>query len=406
MKSSYQYRALSIEGQILHGHLEAISRDELREKLFRKGLSLISAVKTSQRRKVRINLSQRKVKPLELKTLYIHLKQFDEASIPLKESIRELASLQESTPLRQVLRLVEHDLDQGLLLSESLKKYPHIFSPLACHLMSVGEKTGRFSIHLEHLIQHLVWQEKNLAKLEKGLRYPLLLIVGVVLTVCVLMGTLVPELTPFLQTFQTSLPFSTQLLIGFSKLISTYFFNIIFVSILGIIALKILITLHPKSPHWKSYCFEIFPGIGRIHRLLIFSHFFQSLSLMLSADIDLLQALSTSRESSPSHRFQGLLLKVEKNIQEGSSLSKAFEQEGIFPSFVIRILTIGEKTSTLPHNLGLLQAHFEYLSHKATDRVIFFLEPGILLFIAGILGWIILALFLPLYEPLTRLEYQ
>ncbi len=400
----YRYRA-GKEGTLHRGVVEASSPLDLKLRLQELGLSLITYSRTRVTFQDIFSLFSHKIKARTLMDFCVHLEQFENAGIPLKESLEDLTDTQENPLFKKILLTVLRDVERGVLFSKALAKHPSSFDSIFVGLISVGEKTGRLSFVLHHLITHLKWEDEVYAKIFKALRYPLIMAGLLFICLVILMGFFIPELVSFILSFRGELPLSTRILISVSSFLSE---NILLVLSGGGIAYALTVAFlkgHPKGGLWKSQMGEAFPLIGPLRRKLALSQFFHLFSIMVGGGVDSLQTLSIAQKSLGSKALKETLANVEVLVREGHTLSSAFERTCVFPPMVIRMIKVGEKTSSLEHNLVAVKEYFDTTLRRQVDHLLGLLEPLMLLIVGLIMGWIVIAVFLPLYETLTMVEY-
>ena len=354
----YRYRA-GKEGVLHRGVVEASSPLDLKRHLQEHGLSLITYSRDRLKVQEIFPLFSPKIKARTLMDFCVHLEQFEKAGIPLKESLEDLMDTQENFRLKKILLGIIKDVERGILFSKALAKHPSVFDSIFVGLITVSEKTGRLSFVLPHLIAHLKWEDEVYAKIFKALRYPLIM-AGVLLScLVILMGVFVPELVAFILSFKVELPLSTRVLISVSSFLSQNILLVLSGGGIGYALIVAFLKTHPKGRLWKSQIGEALPLIGPVRRKLALSQFFHLFSVMVGGGVDSLQTLSIAQKSLDSGALKETLASVETWVREGQKLSSAFERTRIFPPMVIRMIKVGEKTSSLQHNLLAVK---EYLS--------------------------------------------
>lgn len=395
----YRYKAIGKDGILQKGILEVSSPSDLKGQVRTLGLSLISySVDISC-------LFSQKVKAQALMDLCLHLEQFENAGIPLKESLIELRQVCSTPKLQTILIEVIKDVESGVLFSSALAKHPSVFDSVFVGLMAVGEKTGHLSFAYRHLFQHLKWVDEVQAQTFKALRYPLIMAIVLLVVVFILMTVLVPELVKFIENTRAEIPFTTLLLLSFSGFCANHFFLIL-------VMLGILTTLsvaffkyHPKGSFWKDRLFNAFPLIGPMRKMISLARFCHIFSVMFGGGIDILQALQTARKSLRPGQMYEALENAETLVREGLSLSGAFQKVGVFPSVVVRMVKVGEQTSSLQKTLSHVKDYFDTTLKRRVDHMVGLIEPCMILSVGCVMAWVIYSIFLPLYDTLSTVDY-
>lgn len=394
----YRYKSIDKEGTIQQGIVDAHSVQEVHNFLYSLGCSPISISKD-----LRCYFT---VKPNRdfLLELCVFLEQFNRAGIPLKDSLFEIKEIQKSPLLNSLMDSICRSLDQGDMLSVAFSKHPQIFDTIFISHIKIGEKTGNMSTSYQQLILHLQWMGELSCQTWKSLRYPLILCGAVFLLISSLFTFLVPELLAFFDIHSKEIPFSTSLLIRTSSLFSHHYVTVLIGLIGCLMTYKTFILSHREGSRLKEWLINHIPVIGPLRRNLIYTQFFHIFSTLLKGKVDLLEALQSTRLSFSANSIAQIIQKIESQVEIGNSIAHAFQHVGEFPSFVIRMIKIGEQTNSLPESLTQVKSFYEKQLKKRTDNLISSMEPILLLVMGAVLGWIILSLFLPLYESFDQLQ--
>ena len=390
----FRYKAAEKQGKIQKGLIEAVSPTDLKIQIQGLGLSLISYSRHKS------FFFSRRIKPSVLMDFCLHLEQFENAGVSLKESLEHLYHIQTIPKFKLVLKQVIQDVNGGMVFSAALSKHPSVFDSIFLGLIKAGEKTGRFSFVLQHLFQHLKWMDEVHTQTAKALRYPLIMASILFMLILSLITFLVPELVKFMEVFSKELPFSTRCLI----LLSNFFIHHTFLLLTAMTSLFLfflgIFKIHPKGRSWKNKIFNRLPVIGSLRHKMALSRFCHLFVLMFKSGIDVIQALQTAGND---FMFQGVE-DIEILIQDGLSLSQAFEKVKFFPPLVIQMVKIGEQTSSLEKSLFHVKEYFDGILKRQIEHSIALLEPLMLLSLGSIMVWIIYALFFPLYDTFSVLE--
>ncbi len=394
----YRYKAIDNNGAIQRGSIEADSIQEVK--------TILDSFKLSPITYSRDIRSYFHFKPHRrvLIELCIHLEQFEKAGIPLKKSLSEIRDLQKSSSFKSVVSNICRSIEEGDMLSVALSKHSQIFDAIFVSLIKMGEKTGNLGESYRQLIHHLEWMEETYSQTQKKLRYPIILGFVLIALITSLFTFLVPELLHFLDTTSKTISIATLLLIKLSSFFAHYVVHV-FIGILVCIALcQAIFLFYPGGTLIKESLINQIPIIGKLKRYLILTQFFHMLSFLLRGKVDILDALNTTRLLFESQQISHIIRQIKSQVETGTSISQSFESIDKFPSFIIRMISIGEQTNTLADSLAHIKSHYEKQLRKQTDRLISSLEPIMLIVMGLVLAWIICAVFLPLYESFEQLQ--
>ncbi|MBS0272409.1 MAG: type II secretion system F family protein [Proteobacteria bacterium] len=395
----YRYKGIGKEGALCKGVIEASSFSDLKSQLKDSDISLIT---------YSIDISSfflRKVKTHVLMDLCLHLEQFENAGVSLKESLEELYQIQPKSPFKAALGEMIKDVKGGVIFSNALSKHPTIFDEVFIGLIASGEKTGKLSFAYQQIFQHLKWVDELQAQVRKSLRYPLIMSVVFCAAVFILMTILVPELVRFIQMSTATIPISTRFLVFCASVFSNYLPCLCTIFSFPILFLMIFFRCHARGDIWKHWFLDRLPWIGSLRRMICLVRFCHVFAVMFGSGIGILQALQTAQKSLKQGQIYSALENIEVLIRDGVSLSAAFHKVGIFPSLVVRMVKVGEQTSSLQTTLLHVKTHFDTMLKRKVDHLIGLLEPSMILSIGLIMAWIVYAIFLPLYDTLSVLDF-
>lgn len=400
----YAYRALGSGGMIYKGHLHTHSRQALRTCLDEKGLALISGSCSFATAEAILSSLLFSPRPQDFKEFYQQLVHFEMAGIPLRESLEALMQVENNKVLKKTLTNLSQHIDNGMLFSAALEQYPSLFENFVVRLIESGEKTGQLSQIFMHLVTYFEWKTDLRVQVLRALRYPLLISILLLLALYFLLTTLVPELVNFMTKAKENLPFSTYLLIKFAQALSHYGSSLLKVGFLGTLLVGAFLKLHPKGSHIKSCVLDKIPVLGKIQKKLLLADFFCLLSVLIQGKIDILKALEIAEKTLTFSSLRREIQNIKTSVHQGLALSDAFENVGIFPSLSLRLIRIGEQTNTLPQNVERIRIYLDKTTKQQIDRFVSLLEPALLLIVGASLGWIVSAVFSPLYESFSLFE--
>lgn len=394
----YHYNALGKDGVLHKGVLEASSVAALKKHLREADLSLIR-----YSRKISL-FPSRKIKPRVLLELCLHLEQFEKAGIPLKESLEVLFQAQQLPKLKAILGEIIRDLQGGVLFSKALAKHASVFDPVFIGLISVGEKTGRLAFVFHQLFQHLKWIDEVQAQTLKALRYPMVMVVVLLVVIFILVNTFVPELVGFIEKFSGNLPLSSRTLLAVANFLSAHFLFLLLSGGILFLSMKAVFKFHPQGPLWKDTVVEAIPFIGSLKRKMDLARFCHVFAILFESGIDIFQALPIARKSLRYGLMAMALQRAETFVREGLSLSESFQRVGLFSPFIIRMVKVGEETSSLQKTLLHVKDHFDTSLKRQVDHLVGLIEPLMILILGLVMAGIIYAVFLPLYDLLSTFE--
>jgi type IV pilus assembly protein PilC len=397
--SLYAYKAMDIGGRVIFGRMDAINPIDLEMRLKRMDLDLINGDPVKQGGFGGAQITRR-----ELIAFCFHLEQLSRAGVPIIESLTDLRDSLENPRFREVLADLIESVEGGKTISQAMAAHPKVFDSVFVSLIKAGEETGNLPDVLANLTESLKWQDELAAQTKKLIMYPAFMGIVVVLVTLFMMLYLVPKMVGFIKNMGQELPFHTKLLIGTSD----FFINYWYIALGVPAALAIGITLAVKTNPKARYRFDAvqlsFPWIGEILKKIILSRFAGVFAMMYSSGISVLDSIRTTQGVVGNLVIQEGLQKVEEMISDGQNITVAFQNVGLFPPLVIRMLRVGENTGSLDTALTNVSYFYNRDVRESITRVQAMIEPAMTMIVGVILGWVMLSVLGPIYDTISKLK--
>lgn len=397
----FTYKAVDPKGKGAHGQIEAINIIDLEMRLKRMGLDLISGAPT---RRGGTLLRKGSIGRPDLINFCFHLEQLSTAGVPLVESLADLRDSTENARFREVISGVLESIQGGASMSQALSDYPDVFGPVFSSLIRAGEATGRMSEVLRSLSDTLKWEDELAAHMKKLVMYPAFVGSIVLMVVFFLMIYLVPQMVGFIQNMGQQIPFQTRLLIGVSRFFVDYWWAVIALPTAAFFSLKAAAKANPLVRYQLDRLKLNIPLMGNIMRKIILSRFASTFALMYSSGITVLDAIRSSEETAGNVVIREGLHLAGQEIAEGKSVTNAFNDVGLFPPLVIRMLRVGETTGALDNALLNVSYFYNREVREAIAKIQVMIEPALTVFLGAILGWVMLSVLGPIYDLLTKIK--
>lgn len=296
---------------------------------------------------------------------------------------------------KKITTLAIQDLKKGCSLSDSLKKHPILFNHVMISLIKVSEKTGKYNENLHIIAGMLEYNQEIKLKIKKSLRYPITLVVFSVVLIFIMLVFILPEFKTIYQSFQHDLPIITKIMINISDFIIEYFiYFLLFIAF-------IFLLFYKFTNRYANSLINLISLIPLLKNLIQFKNaniYFLTLSSTLNAGLPLTECLQCTTEAIYNPKFKKESLDVYQLVVKGESLSNAVQHKYLFPSIVSQLLAIAEESGQLPH---FVQYLFNYFSTQYTtliEKSLKNLEPILLLLMACLVGVLMLAMYLPIFN--------
>ena len=398
----YAYKAIDASGRSVLGRADAANLHDLEQRVRRMGLDLVvgapargrsaSAAHASIRRKDRIHFC-------------FHLEQLIAAGIPILDALGDLRDSAENHRLRAVIAAVADAVEGGQTLSQALAEQPEAFGKVFVGLVRVGEQTGKLPEVLKSLAAQMKWEDELAAQTRRIMLYPAFVGGIVALVTVFLMIYLVPQMTGFLRNVGQEVPLQTRILVEVSAFFVDFWWAIIACPIAAWFAIRATARADPSIQYALDRYKLALPFVGPIVRKIVLSRFASSFALMYASGITVLDAIRSSEDLVGNRPLAAALRTAGQQIAEGKTIAAAFEDTGLFPPLVVRMLKVGENTGALDTALANVGYFYDRDVREAIGRMQAMVEPVLTLVLGAILGWVMLAVLGPVYDSIARLRF-
>ena len=399
--SSFVYKAIDKQGRPARGALDAANEVDLELRLRRMGLDLITYrvhEKTSSRR------THGKISRVDLITFCIDLEQISRAGIPLIDGLRDLREGMENPRFREILTGVIEDMEGGKVLSQCLGAHPEVFSPVFVSLVRAGEIAGTLPEVFESLSTSLRWQDELASMTQRLLIYPSLVLVVVTAVVLFLLMWLVPQITQLIKTMRVEIPIQTRMLTALSAGLRDWWPAVVGLPICIALPLVVWIQRSDKARYLWDYAKLRMPMTGPILQKIILARFANFFAMMYRSGITVLDALRNSEEIVGNRVIADGLRRASQQITAGDSVAEAFQNIGMFPALVVRMLRLGETTGALDTALMNVNYFYGRDVRESVDKAMKLIEPALTVALGLILAFILWAVLAPVYDILGKLK--
>lgn len=423
---SFAYVALDSKGQQVRDYLDASSHSEAVNFLRGRGL-FPTTVQEQDRRdlptpgeepaakakglgNITINIPFLQRKTIKGKTLMLFTRQLAtliDAGLPLLRGLAVLAKQEPDPVLRKTITQLADGVQGGGTFSEGLAGHPRIFNRLYVNMVRAGELGGVLEVVLNRLAEFQEKAQKVKGKVTSAMYYPAIVMVIAVAIMSFLLVFIVPK---FEQIFTDMLggkplPLLTQFVVGTSRAVKDNFLWII----LGIGAV-VLLFRHLVSTPRGSLIFDRFllwaPLFGDLNRKSAISRFSRTLGTLVTSGVPILSALNITKETAGNAVIASAISKIHDSVKEGETIVRPMEASGVFPPMVVSMVDVGEETGQLSDMLLKVADLYDDEVDNAVSGLTSLMEPIMIVFLAVVVGTIVIALFLPLIGIISGLQTE
>ena len=428
---TFVYEAMNASGKPQKGTLDAPSSEEVIKKLRGDGLfptSVKEQKAPAKADKAKADAgadgkSKKKKKGLGFsmpggvgaKTITLFTRQMStlqDAGLPLLRSLQILEQQQKPGKMKTILGVVCEDVEGGNTLSESFAKHPKAFDRLYCKMVAAGEVGGVLDVILQRLADFMEKGERLKRRIKGALIYPACVISIAIAIVTGIMYFVIPKFQEIFKDFGVKLPAPTVFLIDSSKWIAGSSSKdqavpgVIWVMIAPF-AIFFTFKLIRKTPIGRA-AFDIvilkLPGIGNLTRKTVVARFTRTLGTLVSAGVPILEAVLITRDTCGNYVFEKALNRVHDSIREGEAFAVPLRESKVVDSLVVNMIDVGEETGDMDVMLTKIADNYDEEVDVAVGSLLSLLEPFMVIILGGIIGGIVLALFLPLVSMIESVS--
>ena len=399
--AQYQYTARAIDnGEVFTSTCYADNEGAVRSELRRMGYAVDSVIS----RKAGQLLGQRKrIKLQDLVSMCRRFSVMYAAGLPLMNCLSSLARENESKKLSDTLQDIHDKIEQGSNVSDAFSKHPKVFSPLSVNLFRAGETAGKFDYVLSQLATYMEREYDLKRKVRQAMAYPLVVTVMIFLVVTVIMIVVVPAFSETYMKLGVSLPGPTIALISISNN-AIYIFPSIIALATGLWALHKRLRVVPVVKNWLDRIKLSVPMVGAVYHKIVLLKFIRTLSIMISAGMQLSEAIAIARDVSDNAVVSEATNMIQRNIKRGGTITEAVKLHGFFPQTIIHAFSTGEEAGKLDEMLDKFANGIEQDVDDGIKRLVTKIEPMLMVVMSLVIGFILLAIYLPIFDVMKVLR--
>ena len=397
----FTYKAVDTRGKAMLGQIDAVNIVDLEMRLKRMGLDL---VRGGPARHGGSLLRSGSIKRPELINFCFHMEQLTGAGVPLVESLIDLRDSMENARFREVISGVLEGIQGGQRMSQALAQYQQIFNPVFTSLVRAGEDTGKLPEVLRSLVESLKWEDELAEHMKKLVMYPAFVGSIVLMVTFFLMIYLVPQMVGFIRNMGQQIPLQTRVLLEVSAFFVGYWWAVLAAPAILVVGVKLAARANPVVRYQLDRFKLSLPVAGEIVRKIILSRFASVFALMYSSGITILDAIRSSEETAGNLVIQEGLKLAGERIREGKSVTAAFQEVGLFPPLVVRMLRVGESTGALDKALLNVSYFYNREVRESISKIQVMIEPALTVILGAILGWVMLSVLGPIYDVITKIK--
>lgn len=392
----FLWRGINPHGLKITGECVAINLTEAKRQIQQQNILLLN-IKTKDTFFKRI-FENKKIPATMITEFIRELATLIQAGIPLATALKIIAENSPRLYFKTLITQLHHHVESGRLFNEALKTHIHYFGAMTCELIIAGEQTGALDVVLIHLAEHREKMSTLRKKISKVLYYPLIVLSAAIMITAALVLFIIPQFTILFNSMGAKLPLATQALIFLAQFLQHYGGYGLMTTGVMFLSVKWIVQHSQVAQQFMSRLLFSIPIIGRLCQYIVLVRSFKTLTLGLHAGLPLLLTLKLTANVSGNQLYKIVWQHTAKKIHAGIPLNQALALAGHFPARVLQMIALGEAS-------GRLEPMLEHLTHYYEEKIDYFihhlnqlLEPAMMIFLAAIIGGLVIAIYLPIFK--------
>jgi type II secretory pathway component PulF len=398
-----RYKAATKEGKIEQGLIDANDINAAAQYLRSKELMPIHILKEQENPLSKLLPMMSRVKSQDLIIFTRQLSSMLSSGLTLMRALSILKDQVQSAAMQEVVNSIINDVEEGKPFSSSIAKYPAVFSNIYVSLIKAGEASGLLDKVLSRLADNLEKSAKLKGTIKSALMYPIIVIVLMVVVMFIMMIFVIPQLTVLYQNLNVPLPLPTQIVIGFSKFIQTFWPIILILFVVGTTMFRRWHKTLEGQLIIDSLILKL-PVFGRLIRQTILAEFARTFGLLVGTGTLVVDALLETSDTAGNIHYRNAIKDVSKQVEKGVTIGDAMSVYPLFPSILIQLVKIGEQTGKVDESLTKASEYFEREVEQTVKTLTTAMEPFIMIILGIGVAFLIISVITPIYSLISSIQ--
>lgn len=395
--ATFKYRVRDRSGRLINGTVEASSIEMAGDQLYRLGYLPVAIEETKEKTSSGISNIFTHVRKIHLEDLVLFSQQLStlyKAGLPILSSLSSIKDQMDNKRFAEILEKVCREIEAGSTLYGAMSKYPQAFSSIFVNMIRAGETSGRLGEILDRFVSLGERELRTRQRLNEAMRYPKIVVISILIAFVILISFVIPRFAATFQQFNTPLPLPTRIMIMINKLFHSYWYVVlIIVLILGFLFKRI-----SKEERWKYFWdrFKIrVPILGPLFLKIALTRFSYTFGILNRSGIPILQSLEITAKTLDNIILAQSIEEIGQKVKQGSTLSDAIKESGLFTPLVTQMISVGETTGALDEMLMKVTDYYDVEIDNSLKKLPSYLEPALTVVLGVFVLFLALAVFLP-----------
>ena len=412
---TFQYEAMDKTGREVKDTIDASTQEEAQQLIRQKGFFVTKiserskakkkgpAPKKGGRRGKKKAFTIGKISTKQLCTFTRQLSTLQDAGLPILRSLKILHGQCKPGVLKNSLEDVVEDIESGATLSDAFAKHPKAFDKLYCNMIKAGEAGGALEAILQRLADFKEKSQSLKRRIKSAMVYPLVVITVACAIVGFILYFIIPKFEAIFKDFGVDLPSMTKFLIKASHFVVDYFYVVILFPVFVWIFLK-LVYRNKTGAYICDRILLMIPVMGAIVEKSTVARTTRTLGTLVQSGVPILESLNIVRDTAGNMVFERAFTRIYDSIREGETIAQPLREARIVDDIVVNMIDVGEETGDLDTMLNKIADNYDEEVEALVESLVSLLEPIMIVVLGGIIGFIVIALFLPLISLISKLS--
>ena len=394
MLLDFVYDGVNRRGQKVKGETTSHNLELAKATLRKQGIS----VKSIKKKPKALFEFKKSIKAIDIAIFARQLATMMKAGVPLTQSFEIVADSLDNPTMKILVLQIKSDIEAGSNFSYALRQHPRYFDDLFCSLVESGEQSGALETMLERVATYKEKSELLKAKIKKAMKYPIAVVVVAIIVTMILLIKVVPVFSDLFESFGAELPAFTQMVVGMSEWMQSWWFILIVVIGGAIIGFSEAKKRSKKFRDFLDRAALKAPIFGKIAYQAVIARFARTLSTTFAAGVPLIDALESTAGATNNVVFYNATQQIKNDVSTGQQLQFSMRSTNLFPSMAIQMVGIGEESGSLEEMLDKVAVYYENEVDNAVDGLTSLMEPLIMAVLGVLVGGLVIAMYLPIFQ--------
>jgi type IV pilus assembly protein PilC len=402
MATVFQWSGKTTKGTIESGEMTAATKEDVIEQLRKKNIT--ATIVTEKVKKAGGLTFGGRVNDKDIVVFTRQFATMIDAGLPLVQALDILSTQVENKKLSATLSQVKNDVESGATYADALKKHPRVFSELYVNMVAAGEAGGILDTILNRLAAYIEKAMKLKKKVKGAMIYPVVVSTIAVGVIAVIMIFVVPTFSKMFASLGGTLPLPTRLVVNLSNFIAGIGGLLVAGAIIALVVFIVQVRRTEKGKHVIDKILLKFPIFGSLLNKVAVAKFTRTLGTLVSSGVPILDGLEITAKTSGNKVVEYAIMDVRKGVVGGKTLAEPITKAKVFPPMVTHMIAVGESTGALDAMLAKIADFYDDEVDAAVSNLTAMMEPVLMVFLGGAVGFIVVAMYLPIFKLITLIK--